>query len=172
MNKEVVTTRKWLDPGDMVTASLLLTKRAVLLTQQQPKQQIPGIFAMSRTQLEWKPNIPDPSQEVIANVATISGQHLIVATDLLRLLCKHEAKLACAGQLQRAKNKPMLRIPLRNSFLILQFDNLEDRDVIVDTLTPLVQQVQNKGKQALISDQFSGPPALVAIKKKMLSSDR
>ena len=66
----------------------------------------------------------------------------------------------------------MLRIPLRNSFLVLQFDNLEDRDVVVDTLTPLVQQVQNKGKQAMVSDQFSGPPALVAIKKKLLSSDR
>ena len=66
----------------------------------------------------------------------------------------------------------MLRIPLRSSFLTLQFDNLEDRDAIVDTLTPLVQQVQNKGKQPVISDQFSGPPALVAIKKKLLSSDR
>ena len=57
----------------MVSASVLLTKRAVLVTQQQPKQQIPGIFAMSRTQLEWKPNVPDPSQEVIADVAAISG---------------------------------------------------------------------------------------------------
>lgn len=66
----------------------------------------------------------------------------------------------------------MLRIPLRNSFLVLQFDNLEDRDAVVDTLTPLVQQVQSKGKQAMISDQLSGPPALVAVKKKLLSSDR
>lgn len=65
----------------------------------------------------------------------------------------------------------MLRIPLRDSFLVLQFDHLEDRDAIVDTLTPLVQQVQNKGKQVM-SDQFSGPPALVAIKKKLLSSDK
>ncbi len=66
----------------------------------------------------------------------------------------------------------MLRIPLRNSFLVLQFDTLEDRDAVVDTLTPLAQQVQNKGKQPAVSDQFSGPPALVAIKKKLLSSDR
>jgi hypothetical protein len=79
---------------------------------------------------------------------------------------------AAAGPLQRAKNKPMLRIPLRNSFLVLQFDTLEDRDAVVDTLTPLAQQVQNKGKQPAVSDQFSGPPALVAIKKKLLSSDR
>lgn len=77
-----------------------------------------------------------------------------------------------AGPLQRAKNKPMLRIPLRNSFLVLQFDTLEDRDAVVDTLTPLAQQVQNKGKQPAVTDQFSGPPALVAIKKKLLSSDR
>ena len=66
----------------------------------------------------------------------------------------------------------MLRIPLKNSFLVLQFHNLEDRDAVVDTLTPLVQQVNNnKGKQVM-SDQFSGPPALVAIKKKLLSSDK
>lgn len=156
----------------MVSASLLLTKRAVLHTQQQPKQQISGIFAMSRTQLEWTPNAPDSSLEVTADIATISGSHLLLAFDLLRILCEHEAEFACAGQLSRAKNKPMLRIPLRNSFLVLQFDNLEDRDVVVDTLTPLVQQVQNKGKQAIVSDPFSGPPALVAIKKKLLSSDR
>ena len=80
------------------------------------------------------------------------------------------SKIACAGQLQRAKNKPMLRIPLRNSFLVLQFESLEDRDVIVDTLTPLVQQVQ--GNPPPILDQLSGSPALVAIKKKLLSSDR
>ena len=57
----------------MVSTNLLLTKRAVLLTQQQPKQQIPGIFAMSQTHLEWRPNAPDASQEVTADVATISG---------------------------------------------------------------------------------------------------
>ena len=67
----------------MVSTSLLLTKRAVLLTQQQPKQQLPGIFVMSRKQLEWKPNAPDPSQEVKADVATISGEHLNLAVDLL-----------------------------------------------------------------------------------------
>ncbi|DBA86886.1 TPA: hypothetical protein ACH3X2_005346 [Trebouxia sp. C0005] len=132
----------------MVSANLLLTKRAILLTQQSPKQQIPGIFCMSQIQLDWKPNAPDTAQEITADVATISGP------------------------LQRAKNKPMLRIPLRNSFLVLQFDTLEDRDAVVDTLTPLAQQVQNKGKQPAVSDQFSGPPALVAIKKKLLSSDR
>lgn len=172
MIKNVVTTSKWPDQGEMVSANLLLTKRAVLLTQQHPKQQIPGILAMSRTQLEWKPNAPDPSQEVTADVATISGQHLVLAVNLLCILSDHEATFACAGQLQRAKNKPMLRIPLRNSCLVLQFDNLEDRDIVVDTLTPLVQQTQNKGRQALVSDQFSGPPALVVIKKKLLSSDR
>ena len=58
----------------MVSTNLLLTKRAVLLTQQQPKQQIPGIFSMSSVQLEWKPNAPNSSQEVTAEVATISGQ--------------------------------------------------------------------------------------------------
>ncbi|KAL0053658.1 hypothetical protein WJX82_009019 [Trebouxia sp. C0006] len=132
----------------MVSTNLLLTKRAVLLTQQPPKQQIPGIFCMSQIQLDWKPNAPDTAQEITADVATISGP------------------------LQRAKNKPMLRIPLRNSFLVLQFDTLEDRDAVVDTLTPLAQQVQNRGKQPAVSNQFSGPPALVAIKKKLLSSDR
>lgn len=97
-------------------------------------------------------------------------------------MCLRPAKFRClfcidddhlsAGQLQRAKNKPMLRIPLRSTFLVLQFDTLEDRDAVVDTLTPLAQQVHNKGKQPAISDQFSGPPALVAIKKKLLASDR
>ena len=77
-----------------------------------------------------------------------------------------------AGQLQRAKNKPMLRIPLRSSFLVLQFDSIEDRDAVVDVLTPLVQEVNNKGKQPAQSDQFSGPPALVALKKQLLASDK
>ena len=67
----------------------------------------------------------------------------------------------------------MLRIPLRSSFLVLQFDSVEDRDAVVDVLTPLVQTVQNKGKRpAAEPDQFSGPPALVALKKQLLSSDR
>lgn len=79
---------------------------------------------------------------------------------------------AAADPLQRAKNKPMLRIPLRNSVLVLQFDTLEDRDAVVDTLTPLAQQVQSKGKRPAVSDQLSGPPALVAIKKKLLTTDR
>ena len=62
-----------IDP--MVSATLLLTKRAVLHSQQPPKQQTPGIFCMSRTQLEWKPNTPNAAQEITADVATISGQH-------------------------------------------------------------------------------------------------
>ena len=72
-NQESVTTTKWFDQAEMVSASLLLTKRAVLLTQHQPKQQIYGIFSMSQTQLQWTPNAPDASQEVIEDVATISG---------------------------------------------------------------------------------------------------
>ena len=60
----------------MVSTNLLLTTRAALLTQQQPKQQVPGIFAMSQTQLEWKPNAPDALQEIRADVALISGWHL------------------------------------------------------------------------------------------------
>ena len=91
------------------------------------------------------------------------------------LTCRNfdsEIEYGYIGQLQRAKNKPMLRIPLRSSFLVLQCDSLEDRDAVVDMLTPLVQQVQSKGKQPIVPDQFSGPPALVAIKKKLLSSDR
>lgn len=58
----------------MTLTNLLFTKRAVLLTQQQPKQQIPGIFCMSRTQMSWQPNVPDAAQEVTADVATISGE--------------------------------------------------------------------------------------------------
>lgn len=77
-----------------------------------------------------------------------------------------------AGQLQRAKNKPMLKIPLRNTNLVLQFDSIEDRDAVVDVLTPLVQVVTSKGKQPAQSDLFSGPPALVALKKQLLSSDK
>lgn len=77
-----------------------------------------------------------------------------------------------AGQLQRAKNKPLLRIPLRSSFLVLEFDSIEDRDAVVDMLTPLVQEVNSKGKRPAESDQFSGPPALVALKKQLLADDR
>lgn len=77
-----------------------------------------------------------------------------------------------AGQLQRTKNKPMLKIPLRNTNLVLQFDSIEDRDAVVDVLTPLVQVVTSKGKQPAQSDLFSGPPALVALKKQLLSSDK
>ena len=66
----------------------------------------------------------------------------------------------------------MLRVPLKESFLVLQFDNLEDRDGVVDTLTALVQQVQNKGKPQNAAKQLSGPPALLAIKQKLLASDK
>lgn len=66
----------------------------------------------------------------------------------------------------------MLKIPLRNTNLVLQFDSIEDRDAVVDVLTPLVHVVTSKGKQPAQSDQFSGPPALVALKKQLLSSDK
>ena len=65
----------------------------------------------------------------------------------------------------------MLRVPLQASFLVFQFETIEDRDAVVDTLTRLVQQIQNATRLPA-SGQFSGPPALIAIKQKLLGSDR
>lgn len=78
----------------------------------------------------------------------------------------------CAAQLQRAKNKPMLRIPLNKAFLQLQFDSLEDRDAVVETLGALTQQTSSNSSRQPAAGQFSGPPALVAIKKQLLDSDK
>ena len=65
----------------------------------------------------------------------------------------------------------MLRVPLKASFLVFQFDTIEDRDAVVDTLTRLVQQLQNAARPPA-SGHFSGPPALIAIKQKLLASDQ
>lgn len=158
-----------------LTMPLLLTKRATLFAQQPPKQQTPGIFSTSRTVLEWKPNTPGAADPVTADMASVSGKPPCTSTSASFVILLQDQMVTTsttAGQLQRAKNKPMLRIPLRSSFLVLQFDSIEDRDAVVDVLTPLVQEVNNKGKQPAQSDHFSGPPALVALKKQLLASDK
>jgi hypothetical protein len=85
-----------------------------------------------------------------------------------------------ADSLQRAKGKPLLRIPLRTGALVFEFETEVDRDQAVDVLTPLLKEAQRKGKGAAAGPSAAGAvqPAAVAsgpqaaLKQQLLKEDR
>ena len=81
---------------------------------------------------------------------------------------------AYAESLQRAKGRPLLRIPTTERPLVFQFETEADRDQAVDIITPLAKSAQEKGK-ALVNGgsstgkSASGPHA--ELKRAVLAGD-
>jgi len=57
----------------------------------------------------------------------------------------HFAYKTLTGALQRAKGKPMLRLPLPTGPRVIVFESVEDTDQVVDLLTPLIAREQQQG---------------------------
>lgn len=80
-----------------------------------------------------------------------------------------------ADSLQRAKGKPLLRVPVPNRPLVFEFESEVDRDQAVDVVTPILKEAQRKGKAPVADSQrptpgLQGPQA--ALKQKLLQEDR
>ena len=80
-----------------------------------------------------------------------------------------------ADSLQRAKGKPLLRVPVPNRPLVFEFESEVDRDQAVDVITPILKEAQRKGKAPVADLQrptpgLQGPQA--ALKQKLLQEDR
>ena len=84
------------------------------------------------------------------------------------LFCARHA----AGALQKAKGKPLLRVPLVAGALVLEFEAEADRDQVVDVLTPLMRHAAgaaHPGGAAERGAEASGP--LLAAKQQLLEED-
>ena len=79
--------------------------------------------------------------------------------------------LCGAAAMQKAKGKPLLRVPLVAGALVLEFESEADRDQIVDVLTPLVKQAAGTPRLGATERgaTLSGP--LAAVKKQLLEED-
>lgn len=77
-----------------------------------------------------------------------------------------------AGALQKAKGKPLLRVPLVAGALVLEFEAEADRDQVVDVLTPLMKRAAgaaHSGDPAGRGAEAPGP--LSAAKQQLLGED-
>lgn len=80
-----------------------------------------------------------------------------------------------ADALQRAKGKPLLRVPVPSRALVFEFESEVDRDQAVDVITPILKEAQRKGKAPVADPQrpasgLQGPQA--ALKQHLLQEDR
>jgi len=94
----------------------LLAKAADLLTA--TKARVPGILSLSRARAAWAPNDATAAPPLAFEYATLSGA------------------------LQRAKGKPMLRVPLASGARVFVFGSVADTDTVVDLLTPLITRAR------------------------------
>ena len=80
-----------------------------------------------------------------------------------------------ADSLQRAKGKPLLRIPSKERPSVFEFESEADRDQAVDIITPLVKSAHEKGK-GLANGASSAAKAAqgphTELKKAVLAADR
>jgi hypothetical protein len=94
----------------------LLTKPASLQTP--TKALLPGTLSIARMRGSWLPQ----------DATSAAPLHFPYKT--------------LTGALQRAKGKPMLRLPLLTGPRVIVFANVEDTDQVVDLLTPLIAREQ------------------------------
>ena len=94
----------------------LLAKAVDLLTA--TKARVPGVLSLSRSRAAWAPNDATAAPPLAFEYATLTGA------------------------LQRAKGKPMLRVPLPSGARVFVFNAVADTDTVVDLLTPLIAREQ------------------------------
>ena len=112
----------------------LLTKPASLQTP--TKALLPGTLSIARMRGSWLP------------------QDATSAAPL------HFAYAALTGALQRAKGKPMLRLPLPTGPRVIVFESVEDTDQVVDLLTPLIaREQQGSGAAGGAAAAAAGAPS-------------
>ena len=97
----------------------LLTKPASLQTP--TKALLPGTLSIARMRGSWLPQDANSAAPL------------------------HFAYRTLTGALQRAKGKPMLRLPLPTGPRVIVFESVEDTDQVVDLLTPLIARAQQQG---------------------------
>jgi len=97
----------------------LLIKPASLQTP--TKALVPGTLSIARMRGSWQPR----------DATSASPLHFAYKT--------------LTGALQRAKGKPMLRLPLPTGPRVIVFESVEDTDQVVDLLTPLIAREQQQG---------------------------
>ena len=109
----------------------LLAKAVDLLTA--TKARVPGVLSLSRTRAAWAPNDPTAAPPLAFEYATLTGA------------------------LQRAKGKPMLRVPMPSGARVFVFGAVADTDTAVDLLTPLIAREQQQ--QPAAGGGAGGPAA-------------
>lgn len=136
----------------------LLTKPASLQTP--TKALLPGTLSIARMRGSWLPQDPNSAAPL------------------------HFAYRTLTGALQRAKGKPMLRLPLPTGPRVVVFEGVEDTDQVVDLLTPLIAREQQQGgggdgapsssavAAAAASRQPAKADAWSHAKRKLLEEDK
>ncbi|CAK0781641.1 hypothetical protein CVIRNUC_005433 [Coccomyxa viridis] len=133
----------------MSASTPLLVKRAIFTLARDRK--LPGVLTVNGSQIQWAAHDPTESQPHYIEIKAVSDS------------------------LQRAKGKPLLRIPTKDRPSVFEFESEADRDQAVDIITPLVKSAQEKGK-GLANGAASGAKAAqgphAELKKAVLAADR
>ncbi|KAK9844613.1 hypothetical protein WJX74_004672 [Apatococcus lobatus] len=134
-------------PLDIAEAQPFLTLRAKLLIN---KAKVDGEAKLYPHKLTWHPTDVSAAQPV-----------------------SHPAS-SLTGGLQKAKGKPLLKVALRTTDLVLELESDTARDTLVERLNPLMQQASAKGKSS--ADGRNSMARLGGnlnnLKRKCLSEDR
>lgn len=161
----------------------LLVKKVLYVLKKD--QKLAGILNISPTHIEWEPHDPTRCQPVSVALSSVPGGKTVNLRSAShqsqpRYMGHSRCPAACGtpDSLQRAKGKPMLRVPLSTGALVFEFEAEADRDQAVDVVTPLLQQAQRKGKGVATAGPgaplpvaaASGPQA--ALKAQLLREDR
>ena len=168
----------------MSASTPLLVKRAIFTLARDRK--LPGVLTVNGSQIQWAANDPTESQPHYIDIKAVSGGQSVHSSwhwlDSNRLLkapraLQHTLATPCvsADSLQRAKGKPLLRIPTKDRPSVFEFESEADRDQAVDIITPLVKSAQEKGK-GLANGASTGAKAAqgphAELKKAVLAADR
>eukprot|EP00884_Botryococcus_braunii_P011843 jgi/Botrbrau1/2065/Bobra.0047s0030.1 len=124
----------------------LMVKNAKYITGKKVK--VDGQLTVSLHSLSWKPLAATEAESFRIKVSAITGA------------------------LQRAKGKPMMRVPLQSSAHAFELERNDDLDAIIEIMTSLMENADHKGKgPALTAHQetLSGPFA--DAKKQLLAQD-
>lgn len=132
----------------------LLIKPASLQTPS--KALIPGTLSIARARGSWTPRDATAASPI------------------------HFPYASLTGALQRAKGKPMLRVPLATGPRVVVFESVEDTDQVVDLLTPLIaREQQGGGSSSGAASTATGTAAAPAkadawsqAKRKLLDEDK
>ena len=125
----------------------LLAKPAALQTA--TKATVPGVLSLCRRRAAWSPNDPTAAQPVGFEYATLTGA------------------------LQRAKGKPMLRVPLPTGARVFVLASVADTDAVVDLLTPAVAAArEGAAAGGGAAAKAKGGDKQEAAKKALLEEDK